>query len=408
MRRPRTYGGGTTTEALRAFKKRKGGIFPWKEETSNGGAMAPPLCFCQEQTVKFVDEVRIEVHAGRGGNGCVSFRREKYVPRGGPDGGDGGKGGDVVFEATERKQTLLDFRFKRSYRAQRGRHGQGKDRHGRSGEDLILMVPVGTLVKDALTGEVLADLNRPGMRWTAAQGGQGGRGNARFVSSTRQAPRIAEEGKEGEFRELVLELKLLADVGLVGFPNAGKSTLIAAVSAARPKIADYPFTTLVPNLGVVAFRDAPPFIMADIPGLIEGAHQGAGLGLRFLRHIERTRVLVHVVDAAAVPRQDPLAPYRVIERELERYSEKLAHKPRLVALNKMDLLDDPKDRERLLRHYQSLGHPAVAISALTRQGLDDLLRAIVQVLEQTRKDLEKDIPDSQETLLENSPPRPIS
>lgn len=370
--------------------------------------MAPPLCFCQEPTVKFVDEVRIEVHAGRGGNGCVSFRREKYVPRGGPDGGDGGKGGDVVFEATERKQTLLDFRYKRSYRAQRGRHGQGKDRHGRSGEDLILMVPVGTLVKDASTGEVLADLNRPGERWTAVRGGQGGRGNARFVSSTRQAPRIAEEGKEGESRELVLELKLLADVGLLGFPNAGKSTLIAAVSAARPKIADYPFTTLVPNLGVVAFRDAPPFVMADIPGLIEGAHQGAGLGLRFLRHIERTRVLVHVVDAAAVPRQNPLAPYRVIERELVHYSEKLAHKPRLTALNKIDLLDDPKDRERLLQQYQSLGHPAVAISALTRQGLDDLLKAIVQVLKQSQKDSERDTSDSQKTLPKIGPPWLVS
>ncbi|ROQ93299.1 GTPase ObgE [Desulfosoma caldarium] len=354
--------------------------------------------------MKFVDEVRVEVHAGRGGNGCVSFRREKYVPRGGPDGGDGGKGGDVVFEATDRKQTLLDFRYKRSYRAQRGRHGQGKDKHGRSGEDLVLQVPVGTLVKDALTGEVLADLNRPGMRWTAARGGQGGRGNARFVSSTRQAPRIAEEGKEGESKDLVLELKLLADVGLVGFPNAGKSTLIAAVSAARPKIADYPFTTLVPNLGVVAYGDASPFVMADIPGLIEGAHQGAGLGIRFLRHIERTRVLVHVVDAAAVPRHDPLEPYHIIEKELLQYSKKLAHKPRLVALNKMDLVSDSRDREWLLQIYESLGHPAVAISALTRQGLDDLLKAIVEVLELTRRRAEKE--DDSEPLapLEKTPP----
>lgn len=330
--------------------------------------------------MRFVDEVRIEVQAGQGGNGCVSFRREKYVPRGGPDGGDGGKGGDVILEATERKQTLLDFHYKRFYRAQRGRHGQGKEKHGRSGEDLVLMVPVGTVVKDARTGEVLADLHKPGMRWTAARGGAGGRGNARFVTATRQAPRIAEEGKEGESRELVLELKLLADVGLVGFPNAGKSTLIAAVSAARPKIADYPFTTLVPNLGVVQYGDAQPFVMADIPGLLEGAHQGAGLGIRFLRHIERTRVLVHVVDAASVPRENPLEPYRIIERELSAYAESLARKPRLVALNKMDLIPDPDERIRLITAFSAIGCPVVGISALTREGLDDLLKSVVRVL----------------------------
>ncbi len=355
--------------------------------------------------MRFVDEVRIEVHAGRGGNGCVSFRREKYVPRGGPDGGDGGKGGDVILEATERKQTLLDFRYKRSYRAQRGRHGQGKDKHGRSGEDLVLLVPVGTLVKDAHTGEILVDLNKPGMRWTAARGGLGGRGNARFVTSTRQAPRIAEEGKEGESRELILELKLLADVGLVGFPNAGKSTLIAAVSAARPKIADYPFTTLVPNLGVVAYGEAPPFVMADIPGLIEGAHQGAGLGIRFLRHIERTRILVHVVDAVAVPPANPLEPYRVIEKELAQYSEKLMRKPRLVALNKMDLIADPEDRQQLLEVYRTLGHPTVAISALTRQGLDGLLQTVVHVLEQTSREPEEPpVAEPSESPSEDMPP----
>jgi len=345
--------------------------------------------------MRFVDEVRIEVHAGRGGNGCISFRREKYVPRGGPDGGDGGKGGDVIFEATERKQTLLDFHYKRLYRAQRGQHGQGKDRHGRSGEDLILMVPVGTLVKDAHTGHVLADLNKPGMRWTAAHGGRGGRGNARFVTATRQAPRIAEEGQEGESRELILELKLLADVGLVGFPNAGKSTLIAAVSAARPKIADYPITTLVPNLGVVQYGDAPPFVMADIPGLIEGAHQGAGLGIRFLRHIERTRVLVHVVDSAAVPPDDPLEPYRVIEKELVQYSEKLGQKPRLLALNKIDLVPDAAERSRLRQAYERVGHPVVVISALTREGVDDLLRTLVHVLQETAS-ARDELPETQE------------
>ncbi len=334
--------------------------------------------------MRFIDEARIVVQAGRGGDGCVSFRREKYVPRGGPDGGDGGKGGDVVLEATERKQTLLDFRYRRLYRAQRGRHGQGKGKHGRGGRDLVLYVPVGTLVKDAESGKVLADLNVPGMRWVAARGGRGGRGNARFVTSTRQAPRYAEEGREGETRELLLELKLLADVGLVGLPNAGKSTLISAVSAARPKIADYPFTTLVPNLGVVQYGDAEPFVMADIPGLIEGAHQGAGLGIRFLRHIERTKVLVHLVDAAsALKEDDPLIPYRTIEKELDRYSEKLRSKARLVALNKMDLVPDPDERKRLVDAYSETGHPVVAISAVTREGLDELLAALVRMLHST-------------------------
>jgi len=332
------------------------------------------------KAMRFIDEARIQVEAGRGGNGCVSFRREKYVPRGGPDGGDGGKGGDVVLEATERKQTLLDFRYRRLYRAERGRHGMGKAMHGRGGKDLVLLVPVGTLVKDVETGEVLADLNRPGMRWVAARGGRGGRGNARFVTATRQAPRYAEEGEEGESRELLLELKLLADVGLVGLPNAGKSTLIAAVSAARPKIADYPFTTLVPNLGVVQHGDAPPFVMADIPGLIEGAHEGAGLGIRFLKHIERTRVLVHLVDAAAVPEDDLLAPYRTIERELESYSDALGEKARIVALNKMDLVTYEAHQERLLSAYRETGHPVVAVSALTRRGLPELLNALVRVL----------------------------
>ncbi|SMC21067.1 GTP-binding protein [Desulfacinum hydrothermale DSM 13146] len=336
--------------------------------------------------MRFIDEAKIQVEGGRGGNGCVSFRREKYVPRGGPDGGDGGKGGDVILEATERKQTLLDFRYRRLYRAERGRHGQGKAKHGRGGKDLVLHVPVGTLAKDVETGEVLADLNRPGMRWVAARGGRGGRGNARFVTSTRQAPRYAEEGEEGETREMQLELKLLADVGLVGLPNAGKSTLIAAVSAARPKIADYPFTTLIPNLGVVHYGDAPPFVMADIPGLIEGAHEGAGLGIRFLKHIERTKVLVHLVDASALSPTDPLAPYRAIERELESYSDTLGEKDRIVALNKMDLVTEEARREDLLAAYRTTGHPVVAVSALTRRGLPDLLKALVRLLRDEEAD----------------------
>ena len=239
--------------------------------------------------MKFIDEVKIRVVGGKGGNGCVGFRREKYVPRGGPDGGDGGQGGSILLEASERKHSLLDFQFRNLYRAPAGGNGEGQNRHGRSGEDVILEVPVGTVAKDTETGEILADLIEPGQRWVAAKGGRGGKGNAHFTSSTHRTPRFAQEGPPGEERELRLELKLIADVGLVGLPNAGKSTLIAAVSAARPKIADYPFTTLVPNLGVVQYDDAPPFVIADIPGLIEGAHEGVGLGMRFLKHIERTQ-----------------------------------------------------------------------------------------------------------------------
>ncbi len=330
--------------------------------------------------MRFIDEVKIRVRAGQGGNGCMSFRREKYVPRGGPDGGDGGRGADVYFEATERKHTLLDFRYRHIFKASSGKHGQGKNRHGKSGEDLVLAVPVGTLVKVAATGEVLADLMAAGQRYRAARGGLGGRGNARFVTSTRQVPRFAEEGREGEEREYVLELKLLADVGLVGLPNAGKSTLIAAVSAARPKIADYPFTTLVPNLGVVQYGEAAPFVMADIPGLIEGAHHGAGLGTRFLRHLERTRILVHLIDVSRLTDEDPLRPYLQIEHELASYSARFADKVRIVALNKIDLLATPQRLETLKAAYGQLDHPVVALSALRREGLPELLGLLVRFL----------------------------
>ncbi|MCU0586836.1 MAG: GTPase ObgE [Syntrophobacteraceae bacterium] len=330
--------------------------------------------------MKFVDEVRIRVQAGAGGNGCVSFRREKYVPRGGPDGGDGGRGGDVILMAVSNKHTLLDFRYRHLFRAASGRHGSGQNRHGRGGEDLILEVPVGTVVKDSVGEEILADLTEPGQVWTAAGGGMGGRGNARFVSSTRQVPRFAQDGQPGEEAEVILELKLMADVGLVGFPNAGKSTLIAAVSAARPKIADYPFTTLVPNLGVVAFGDAPPFVMADIPGLIEGAHEGVGLGTRFLRHIERTRVLVHLVDVSELDEDDPLRPLRQIERELAGYSEELPLKVSVVALNKADLVFDEEKLERLVAAYRETGRPTLVISALARRGLPDLLAVLTRIL----------------------------
>jgi GTPase len=330
--------------------------------------------------MKFVDEVRIRVQAGDGGNGCVSFRREKYVPRGGPDGGDGGKGGDVVLRATSNKHTLLDFRYRHLFRAGSGRHGSGQNRHGRSGEDLILEVPVGTVVKDPLNGETLCDLTELDQSWTAAKGGLGGRGNARFVSSTRQVPRFADDGRPGEEAELILELKLMADVGLVGFPNAGKSTLIASVSAAKPKIADYPFTTLVPNLGVVAFEDALPFVMADIPGLIEGAHEGVGLGIRFLKHIERTRVLLHLIDVSEVEEDDPLKPLHQIENELRSYSEDLPLKERIIALNKADLIHDEEKLERLAAAYRATGSPVLVISALARRGLHDLLLQLTRVL----------------------------
>jgi GTP-binding protein len=330
--------------------------------------------------MKFVDEVRIRIQAGAGGNGCVSFRREKYVPRGGPDGGDGGRGGDVVLAAVTNKHTLLDFRYRHLFRAASGKHGSGQNRHGRGGEDLILEVPVGTVVKDPLSQEELADLAEPGQVWIAAMGGSGGRGNARFVSSTRQVPRLAEEGRPGEEAELILELKLMADVGLVGFPNAGKSTLIAAVSAAKPKIADYPFTTLVPNLGVVAYGEAPPFVMADIPGLIEGAHEGVGLGTRFLRHIERTRVLVHLVDVSELDEEDPLRPLRQIESELESYSDQLPLKESIIALNKADLVHDGDKLERLAAAYRETGRPTVVISALARKGLQELLLLLTKVL----------------------------
>jgi GTP-binding protein len=282
-------------------------------------------------------------------------------------------------EASERKHTLLDFRYHQIFKAFSGKHGSGQNRHGRGGEDLVLEVPVGTVVRDMETGEVLADLVRSGQRWVAAKGGAGGRGNTRFVSSTRQVPREAEDGREGQERELLLELKLFADVGLVGFPNAGKSTLIAAISAARPKIADYPFTTLVPNLGVVRYGEAQPFVVADIPGLIEGAHEGAGLGTRFLRHIERTRILVHVIDVNQVSVDDPLEPYRQIEHELSSYSEELAKKERIIALNKVDMIEDPLRLETIAEAYRQTGLSVFSISALRRQGLQELVSYLSEV-----------------------------
>ncbi|MGH2566972.1 MAG: GTPase ObgE, partial [Bacteroidota bacterium] len=292
--------------------------------------------------MQFIDEAKIKVKAGDGGNGAVSFRREKYIPKGGPDGGNGGNGGAVAVRADKQLNTLLDFRYKRSYKAESGEKGRGKNQDGKWGKAVVLRVPTGTLVKDAATGEMLADLLRNGDEVIVARGGKGGRGNTLFATSTNQAPRTAEPGTPGEGRELLLELKLLADVGLVGFPNAGKSTLISVISAAKPKIADYPFTTLTPNLGIVWYAEGKSFTVADIPGLIEGAHQGKGLGIQFLRHIERTKVLVFLIESTG---EHPKEDYRVLLNELNQYSPGLAKKPRLVVLTKTDLLDEKSTKK---------------------------------------------------------------
>ena len=331
--------------------------------------------------MKFVDQVSIQVKAGDGGNGAVAFRREKFVERGGPSGGDGGNGGSVIFEADTGLTTLLDYRYQQHHRARNGQHGMGSDMNGASAEDLVLRVPVGTLIRDQDSGELLADLAEPGARAVIARGGRGGLGNMNFATSTRQTPRFAQDGKPGEERRLVLELKLLADVGLLGFPNAGKSTLISRVSRARPKIADYPFTTLVPNLGVVPYKDGTSFVMADIPGIIEGAAEGAGLGHQFLRHVERCRVLIHLVDLSA-PGEDraPVRDLDVLDHELARYSPELARKPQIIAANKIDL---PEARERLPSFQAAMaarGLPVFPISAATGEGLGPLLDAVAQVL----------------------------
>lgn len=337
--------------------------------------------------MKFVDEVVIEVHAGNGGNGCVSFRREKFIPFGGPNGGDGGRGGHVIARADGNLNTLVDFRFSRVYRAGNGEHGRGADQYGASGADKVLRVPVGTLIFDADTNALLADLVRDGQEVILARGGQGGLGNLHFKSSVNRAPRQSTKGQEGEHRRLRLELKVLADVGLLGMPNAGKSTLIAAVSNAHPKIADYPFTTLYPHLGVVQLGPGRSFVIADIPGLIEGAAEGQGLGHRFLRHLQRTKLLLHIVDMAPLaPDADPVRDVRAIVSELKKYDPELAAKPRWLVLNKIDLLPEAerdaavKSLLRRLRYKE----PVFAISALARDGLGPLLQAIAEHLSRSQ------------------------
>ncbi|MFL6276828.1 MAG: GTPase ObgE [Blastocatellia bacterium] len=334
--------------------------------------------------MQFLDRARIIVRGGDGGNGVTAFRREKFVPRGGPSGGDGGHGGTVYMEATDQLNTLLQFRFNPEYRGGRGAHGEGSNRHGKDGEDVIVLVPAGTLVTDAETGELIHDFSTVGERLVVAAGGRGGRGNAQFATSTNRAPRYHEDGRPGENRALQLELKLIADVGLVGFPNVGKSTLISRISAARPKIADYPFTTLEPNLGVVAFGDWDSFVVADIPGLIEGAHAGTGLGLEFLRHIERTKLLLHVIDVSTTER-DPVDDFQTISRELELYNADLLGKPQLVAASKMDALDEPERLSRLREFCDGRGLELFAISAVTGQGLKELVTALGKRVEEMRK-----------------------
>jgi GTP-binding protein len=324
----------------------------------------------------FIDEVKIRVKAGDGGNGCMAFRREKFVPRGGPSGGDGGHGGDVTLVSSEHYNTLLHFRFNPEHEAQRGRHGEGSNRTGHDGVSIEVPVPVGTVVYDAATAEVLHDFTTPADRFLAARGGRGGRGNARFATSTHQAPREHEPGKPGDERLLRLELKLLADVGLAGFPNSGKSTLISRISAARPKIADYPFTTLEPQLGMVRLSGDKSFVVADIPGLIEGAHLGHGLGIRFLKHIERTKLLVHLVDVSEGSGRDPVHDFEVVMRELASFSEALAAKPMLVVATKMDVAQDPARVQSLRDLASERGLPFHAISSVTGYGIERLKEAM--------------------------------
>jgi GTPase len=365
----------------------------------------------------FVDEAKIVVKAGNGGNGCVAFRREKYVPRGGPSGGDGGHGGSIYLEANLNDNTLLRYRYNREFKAERGRHGEGSNCTGHSGSDMILLVPVGTLAYDEQTGETLADLAVPGQRVLIAQGGRGGRGNQNFAKPWHQAPREHEDGFPGEERHLRLELKLLADVGLVGFPNAGKSTLISVISAARPKIANYPFTTLEPNLGVVNADGGTgghgtelgrTFVVADLPGLIEGAHLGAGLGIRFLRHVERTRLIVHLLDTSDSNVDDPIHSFQVINGELEAFSSSLIEKPMIVVASKLDATTDLTRLEALKHFCEQRDLEFHSISAVAGDGVKELVRAIADALDKIPRPAQEttlDLPAASGEIDENAPGR---
>ncbi len=352
--------------------------------------------------MQLIDEAIIEVCGGKGGDGCIAFRREKYCPHGGPAGGDGGAGGDVILIADPGLHTLLDFHYQRFYRAENGEHGRGKDQHGKRGRSIELRVPVGTLVYDAETGKLLGDLTRAGQKLIVARGGKGGKGNLNFVTPTRRAPHIATPGEKGERRTLKLELKLIADIGIIGFPNVGKSTLISKISRARPKIADYPFTTLSPNLGVVSIPGRNPFVVADVPGLIPGAHKGIGLGHRFLKHVERTRLFLHLLEYSLEPNRDPIKDFEALEKELKLYDQKfssnLSQKRVVVALNKMD---DPEIeelcREEYSPYFAERGIPFLTISALSGKGLKELLHLLADQIEKLNRTTEKSQKEEQWT-----------
>jgi GTP-binding protein len=332
----------------------------------------------------FIDYVTIFVKAGDGGRGCVSFRREKYVPRGGPDGGDGGRGGHIIFRATDELNTLIDLRYHREYRAQRGQHGMGKKMHGKDGEDLVIPVPVGTIIKEADSESVIIDLDQDGLMAIIAKGGRGGLGNAHFATPVRQAPRYAQPGEPGEEKHLVLELKLFADIGLIGLPNAGKSTLLSVISAARPKIAAYPFTTLAPVLGVVKMADYRSFVVADIPGLIEGAHRGVGLGFQFMRHVERTTMLLHLVDVSEMAQGDPVDNFETILRELELYSPDLMKKPQAAAGTKSDIAGNKERLDKIRRYCEDRGMDFFTVSAVTGEGISQLISYLAAKLGQIK------------------------
>jgi GTP-binding protein len=331
----------------------------------------------------FLDYVKIHVKAGQGGSGCVSFRREKFIPKGGPAGGAGGRGGSITLKVNSQLRTLIDYKYHSQYIAPRGQHGMGSNKHGRKGNDIILQVPAGTVVKDADTDKILADLTTNGQSFVIAQGGRGGKGNARYATSTHRSPREWEVGEPGEERNIILELKLIADVGLVGKPNAGKSTLLAGMSAARPKIAGYPFTTLQPNLGIVQYQELKSFVMADIPGLIEGAHQGKGLGLQFLRHIERNRIILYLIDSEDPETEDPLETFEALGSELEKYSPALVKKPATIVLTKRDIW---QDNDWLKKLENKFPYPLLAVSAVTGEGLTELKRHLWEELQRLKRE----------------------
>ena len=342
----------------------------------------------------FIDRVKIKIKAGDGGNGVTAFRREKFVPRGGPSGGDGGIGGSVWLEASEGLNTLLHLRYNPEHKGERGKHGEGSNRHGKDGEDITVQIPVGTQVFDVESGDLLFDFTEAGQRFRAAKGGKGGWGNQHFATPTRRAPKFHYTGRPGDEKELQLELKLIADVGLVGFPNAGKSTLISVISAAKPKIADYPFTTLEPNLGVVDLGDFKTFVVADIPGLIEGASEGAGLGDRFLRHVERTKLMLHLVDVSSISGINPVEDYEIINHELANYDENLATRPQIVVATKLDALDEPERLELLKKRAEKDGKEFLEISAVTNLGTKELVAAVAKRLNEI-KELEIELSEAQ-------------